>query len=317
MLIVKKFGGSSLSDMEKLKTAAENCAEENKKGNKTLVVVSARGDSTDELENMAREIITPLPARERDALLSTGEIQSAALMAMMLRKLGVPAVSLTGAQAGILTDANHGDAEILSIDTDRVIELLNNGIIPSVCGFQGADSEGNITTLGRGGSDTTAVVLAAALKADRCEIYTDVDGVYTADPRYTENAVKLSELDYDDMLALSEAGAKVLHSKCVLAAKKSGTEIRVLPAYYRGEGTLIRHLPQRNRFAGVALDNNGRITVVGTLADGDVRDRLIHALTDGGIAVSRAEHGKAYIRIDTAPDNAPKAVNIIHAELLK
>lgn len=317
MLIVKKFGGSSLADMEKLRRAAENCAGEYKRGNKTLVVVSARAGVTDKLENMAREIITPPPARERDALLSTGEMQSAALMAMMLQSLGVPSVSLTGVQAGILTDGHHGDAEILGIDAGKIEALLNDGILPTVCGFQGADNVGNIATLGRGGSDTTAAALAAALNADRCEIYTDVDGVYTADPRLVENAVRLSVIDYDDMLALSKAGAKVLHHKCVRLAKESGTELTVLSADGTGGGTLVKHLAQRSDFAGVTSGENGSISIIGTLADEETQDRLIHALSDSGIVVNRAEHGDAYIRIFTAPDKSPQAVNIIHAEMLK
>ena len=214
-LIVEKFGGSSLADPEKLRNAAGIIASDHKKENQMVVVVSAQGDTTDHLIQKAGEIGRRASEREMDVLLSAGEQISMALMAMMLTSMGVPAVSLCGWQAGVHTDSSHGKARIESIDTMRIRTELEAGRVVIVAGFQGISPTGDITTIGRGGSDTTAVALAAALKADVCRIYTDVDGVYSADPRVVKSAVKHYEIDYDEMLELATQGAQVLHNRSV------------------------------------------------------------------------------------------------------
>ena len=222
MLIVQKFGGSSLAGAERLRRAAAIISDRAMAGNDVVVVVSARGDTTDELLSDAKRIIDCPKARELDALLSTGETGSAAMMAMQLEAMGHNSVSLSGVQAGIRTDNVHGSARILDIDTGRILLELGAGRLVIVAGFQGVQENGDTTTLGRGGSDTTAVELAAALGADRCEIYSDVDGIYTADPRLVTGAMRLEHIDYSDMLALALHGSQVLHSRSVEAAMRSG-----------------------------------------------------------------------------------------------
>lgn len=313
MLVVKKFGGTSLADAAKLRKAAEICAISYKKGIKTAVVVSARGGSTDELEDIAHSICRVLPARERDALLATGEIQSAALMAMQLIALGLPACSLTGRQAGVLTDKNYGHAGIIKLEPARVRALLNAGFIPVVCGFQGADEGGNITTIGRGGSDTSAVALAAALGADKCEIYTDVDGIYTADPRIVPHARHLDEIDFASMLTLSENGAQVLHPKSVKLAKESGIRLLVLHSSGESSGTEVKELPVPLPFAGAACSRaDSTVTAVGSALNDDTMEQIINALSDSGIAVKLAICSDPYIKITTAPEKLTEAVKIIH-----
>ena len=215
MLIVMKFGGSSLASAAHIRRAAELIADQRKNGDQVAVVVSAQGDTTDELITKAKEITETPPGRERDMLLSCGEQMSMALMAMQLEALGCPAVSFCGWQAGICTEARHGDARILKVEPHRVKQALEAGKVAVVAGFQGIDRHENITTLGRGGSDTTAVALAAFLQADKCMIYTDVDGVYDRDPRLYPEAVRFDTISYADMLALARQGAQVLHDRCV------------------------------------------------------------------------------------------------------
>lgn len=317
MLTVKKFGGTSLADAAKLRRAAEICAADLENGIKTAVVVSARGGSTDELEDIARSICPEMPARERDALLSTGEMQSAALMAMQLTALGVPACSLTGRQAGVFTDKNYGSAAIIKLDPGRVRSLINAGLIPVVCGFQGADKDGNITTIGRGGSDTSAVALAAALRADRCEIYTDVEGIYTADPRIVKEAKLLSEIDFASMLILAESGAQVLHPKAVKLAQDAGTKLIVLSPVGKGCGTEVKELAEPLPFSGVACDREtGTATAVGSKADETAFEKIIDRLSDSGIVIKDAERENCVIRIKTAPEKLSAAVKIIHAVML-
>lgn len=313
MLTIKKFGGTSLADAAKLRRAAEICAADWKNGIKTAVVVSARGGSTDELEDIARLICHELPARERDALLSTGEMQSAALMAMQLTALGVPACSLTGRQAGVLTDKNYGNAAIIKLDPVRVRSLLTSGLVPVVCGFQGADADGNITTIGRGGSDTSAVALAAALGADRCEIYTDVDGIYTADPRIVPSARLLSEIDFASMLMLTQSGAQVLHSKAVRLARAAGTKLIVLSPNGTGSGTEVKELAEPLPFSGVACDReHSTVTAVGAKVDENALEAIIDRLSDCGIVIRTAERGDRVIKITTAPEMLLEAVRIVH-----
>ena len=225
MLTVQKFGGSSLAGPEGLRRAAAIISRARREGQAVIAVVSAMGDTTDDLLALARELAPEPPKRELDALLGTGEQQSAALLAITLESLGEPARSLSGAQAGIFADGVHGDGRISLMFPRRLLETLDEGRAAVVCGFQGLDAEGDLITLGRGGSDTSAVAIAAALHADRCEIYTDVEGIYTADPRVLPEARRLSAIDYEDMLRLAEAGSQVLHDRSVRLAMAQGVEI--------------------------------------------------------------------------------------------
>lgn len=240
MLTVQKFGGTSVADDVRIRHAAEIAARTYDDGDDVVVVVSAQGDTTDLLLEKAAKLCAAPGPRELDVLLSTGEQVSAALMAMCLEEMGYAAVSLTGWQAGVETTAVHGDARILRVDTERLLRELRRGRIVVVAGFQGLSANGEITTLGRGGSDTTAVALAAALQAHRCQIFTDVDGVYTADPRKFPEAQKLREIAYDEMLAMARSGAQVLHDRCVELAKQHGIVLEVRSAFTDAEGTLVK-----------------------------------------------------------------------------
>lgn len=238
-IIVQKFGGTSVADSEKILSAARKAVAAQERGNQVVMVVSAMGKNTDMLVDLAQQINTRPPAREMDMLLSTGEQVSVALMAMAIHSLGAQAVSLTGAQIGIRTDSSHTRARIQSIPTDRMRQLLDENKIVIAAGFQGIDENFNITTLGRGGSDLTAVALAAVLKADACEIYTDVDGVYTTDPRILPDARKVSQVSYDEMLELASLGAGVLHSRSVEFAKRYGVTIHVRHSFSDAPGSLV------------------------------------------------------------------------------
>lgn len=238
-IVVQKFGGTSVATPEKILAAAARAVAAQKAGNQVVVVVSARGQKTDELIELAREITDTPPAREMDMLLSTGEQESVALLAMAVQKLGAHAISMTGAQIGIVTDSTYTKARIRSISTERMRRALEEGKIVIAAGFQGIDDDFNITTLGRGGSDTTAVALAAVMKAAVCEIYTDVEGVFTTDPRLVPEAHKIPRISYDDLLELASLGAGVMHSRSIEFAKKYSVPVLVRPAYSDGEGTLI------------------------------------------------------------------------------
>ena len=238
-LVVQKFGGTSVADSQKILAAARKAVRAQQRGNQVVVVVSAMGKNTDTLIKLAKQINERPPAREMDMLLSTGEQVSVALMAMAIDSLGAKAVSLTGAQIGIKTDSSHTKARINSISTERVKTLLNDGNIVIAAGFQGVDDNRNITTLGRGGSDTTAVALAAVLGADQCEIYTDVDGVYTTDPRVLPEACLVRQVNYDEMLELASLGAGVLHSRSVEFGKKFNVPIHVRSSLSDMPGSLI------------------------------------------------------------------------------
>ena len=239
MLYVRKYGGTSLADGEKIMAAARRAAELHRQGHQVVLVVSAQGHTTDEMIRRAGEINRRGSAREMDAYLSAGEQMSAALMAMALGSLGSRAVSLTGAQAGIRTDGVHGNARILQIDPERIQRELAQGKIVVAAGFQGMDAEGDVTTLGRGGSDTTAVALAASLKADRCQIFTDVDGIYDRDPRIHPDARKYDRIGYEAMLGLIENGAQVLHDRSVELAREHDIKVEVLSAFSDGPGTVV------------------------------------------------------------------------------
>lgn len=239
MLIVQKYGGTSLGDPEKIRTAAGRVAALTQQGHQVVTVVSAQGDTTDLMIDKAVQINRRGSSREMDAYLSTGEQMSAALMAMAIGAMGYPAVSLTGWQAGIETDGVHGNARITNIRCDRIRKELDSGKIVVVSGFQGLDPDGDITTLGRGGSDTTAVALAAYLQADKCQIFTDVDGVYNRDPRIYRDATRFGRISYENMLALVENGAQVLHDRSVELAREHGIAVEVLSAFTGAPGTIV------------------------------------------------------------------------------
>lgn len=242
MRIVQKYGGTSLEDIPRIYAAARRAVALGKQGHKVVIVVSAQGQTTDEMIEKARQINKRRAAREMDAYLAAGEQMSAGLMAMAIGSLGYPAVSLTGWQAGIESDGVHGNAKIRKIRTERIERELDSGKIVVVAGFQGVDSEGDITTLGRGGSDTTAVALAAYLKADKCQIYTDVDGIYDRDPRIYADAEKIGQISYDKMMALIENGAQVLHDRSVEFAREYGITIEVLSSFTGEPGSLVGDL---------------------------------------------------------------------------
>ena len=266
MLIVKKFGGTSVANKERIFNVANRCIEDYKNGNDVVVVLSAMGKYTDELIDMAHDINEKPPKREMDMLFTIGEQMSVALMAMAMNKLGVPAVSLNAFQVTMHTTSSHGNARLKRIDTERIRRELEARRIVIVTGFQGVDKYDDYTTLGRGGSDTTAVALAAALHADACEIYTDVDGVYTADPRKVPKARKLKEITYDEMLDLATLGAGVLHNRSVEMAKKYGVPLVVRSSLNNSEGTVVKEVVsvERMLISGVALDTDAvRIAVLG------------------------------------------------------
>ena len=242
MRIVVKFGGSSLADAERIYIAAKKIGALHRAGNAVVAVVSAQGDTTDDMIEKAAKIHPNPPKREMDAYFAAGEQMSAALMAMALQKMDLPAVSLTGMQAGIMTDGVHSDARVLGLKGDRVRQELEKGNIVVVAGFQGLNGAGDITTLGRGGSDTTAVALAAFLQAKLCRIYTDVDGVYDRDPRKFPDAVKLPWVSYEKMLQMAQQGAQVLHDRCVELAQLYQVPVQVLSTFRPGEGTFITAL---------------------------------------------------------------------------
>lgn len=242
MLIVQKYGGTSLGDIERIRAAARRAAGLAGEGHRVVVVVSAQGDTTDLMIEKAAQVNKRRAAREMDAYLSAGEQMSAGLMAMAIGALGCGAVSLAGWQAGIATDGAHGNAKILQVDVSRIQRELDAGKIVVVAGFQGVDPDGDITTLGRGGSDTTAVALAAYLKADKCQIFTDVDGVYDRDPRIFPEAVRFDRISYEKMMALIENGAQVLHDRSVEFARKFRIPVEVLSAFTGNPGTVVGDL---------------------------------------------------------------------------
>lgn len=296
-LIVQKFGGSSVATAERIRAAARRAIRAKQAGNQVIVVVSARGDTTDELITLAREITEQPPAREMDMLLSTGEQISIALMAMAIQALGQPAISFTGAQIGIVTDSFHTKARIKNISTQRIRQALDEGQVVIVAGFQGIDENWNITTLGRGGSDTTAVALAAVLKHDPamnspevgCEIYTDVDGIYTTDPRIVPEARKVDIISYDEMLELASLGAGVMHSRSIEFAKKFDVPLQVRSSFTDVEGTWI--VPESQWMTEVVVcgsaivKDEARISLEGIPNEPGVSYRVFSALADKNIVV--------------------------------
>ncbi|MBQ7219033.1 MAG: aspartate kinase [Ruminococcus sp.] len=265
-LIVQKFGGSSVKDAERVRNVASIVTEAYKKGNDVVVVVSAQGDTTDDLIEKAAEITAKPTQREMDMLLASGEQISASLLAMCIQDMGFPAVSLTGWQAGFLTSSAHTSARIRRVNPDRIRRELDQKKIVVVCGFQGLSRYEDITTLGRGGSDTSAVAIAAALSADLCQIFTDVEGVFTADPRKVPNAIKLKEISYDEMLELATLGAQVLNNRSVEMAKKYNIELEVLSSYTRASGTIVKEKVKMEKMliSGVAKDTDvARLSITG------------------------------------------------------
>ncbi len=289
-LIVQKYGGTSVGDADKIKNVARRIAARRKKGDDLVVVVSAMGHTTDDLIALAHQLSTHPEDRELDVLLSTGETVSSTLMAMALHELGLPAISLSGAQAGIGTERRHGRARIFSVDPKRIHKELGEGKVVIVAGFQGITEEMDITTLGRGGSDTTAVALAAALKAGQCEIYTDVDGVYTTDPRIEPKARKLTEINYEEMLELATWGARVMHNRAVELGAVYNVPILVASSFRDVPGTLIHRgeemVEQRNKVSGIAYDTDvAKVTMRGVPDRPGIAAALFGPLAEAGISV--------------------------------
>ena len=288
MLIVKKFGGSSGADKEKIFNVAKRCIEDYRAGHDVVVVLSAMGDTTDELIALAQTVNASPKKRELDMLLATGEQVSASLMAMAMQSMDVPAVSLNAFQVQMHSTSRYGNARFKRIDTDRLRHELDSRKIVIVTGFQGVNKYDDVTTLGRGGSDTTAVALAAVLHADLCEIFTDVDGVYTGDPRIVKRAMKLKEVTYDEMLELASLGAKVLHNRSVEMAKKYGVRLVVRSSLNRSEGTVIKEKAKMEKMliTGVAADSNtARISVIGVEDKPGTAFKIFHTLARNNINV--------------------------------
>lgn len=318
-LIVQKFGGSSVADAKKVMNVASRVVETANAGNNVVVVVSAQGDTTDDLIEKAVEINPSASKREMDMLLSSGEQISIALLAMAIEKLKHPVVSLTGWQAGVLTNATASNARIRTVHTERIKAELDRNNIVVVAGFQGIDKYDNITTLGRGGSDTSAVALAAALNADRCEIYTDVDGVYTADPRIVKDAKKLDEITYDEMLELASLGANVLHNRSVELAKKYNVDLEVKSSFEKIDGTVVKEVTDLEKMLirGVTRDNDvARIAIIGVEDAPGVAFKIFSELAKVQVNVdmilqSIGRGGKKDIAFTVVKSNLEKTVEVI------
>src|SRR3954471_23417649 len=305
-LIVQKYGGTSVGNTERIKNVAARVAKYRAQGDQVVVVVSAMSGVTDNLIKLAKEIM-PLPSeREMDVLLSTGEQTTIALTAIVLHSIGIPAVSLTGAQAGIVTDGVHTKAKIQNITPKKIHDLLDQGNVVIVAGFQGQTLEGQITTLGRGGSDLTAIALAAAIRADLCQIYTDVDGVYTADPRVVPSAKKLEEISYDEMLELASLGAKVMQSRSVEFAKKFGVIFEVRSSLNENPGTIVKEETKSMEdvdIRGVSLDKNqAKVTLVAVPDQPGVAAKIFKAIGDANVNVDMIVQNISHGSGKPAPD---------------
>ena len=319
MLIVKKFGGTSVGNTERIFNVAKRCIEDWQKGNDVVVVLSAMGKYTDELIDMAKQVNENPPKREMDMLFTIGEQMSVSLMAMAMNSLKVPAISLNAFQVAMHTTSVYGNARLKRIDVERIRHELEQRKIVIVTGFQGINKYDDYTTLGRGGSDTTAVALAAALNADACEIYTDVDGVYTADPRKVKNARKLDTITYDEMLELATLGAGVLHNRSVELAKKFGVQLVVRSSLNFSEGTIVKEDTGMEKMlvSGVASDtDSARVAVVGLEDTPGVAFRLFNLLTKNDINIdmilqSVGRHGTKDITFTCNDENADRAEEII------
>ena len=319
-LIVQKFGGSSVANAERVMNVANRIVETYKAGNSVVVVVSAQGDTTDDLIEKAMEINPKGSKREMDMLLSSGEQISISLLAMAIQKLGYNAVSLTGWQAGFKTNSNYGTAKIDVINCERVKKELDSNNIVIIAGFQGINKYDDITTLGRGGSDTSAVAIAAALRADLCEIYTDVDGVYTADPRIVPNAKKLEDISYDEMLELASLGANVLHNRSVEMAKKYGVNMVVRSSLNKNEGTVVKEVERVEKLdvRGVARDNDvARIALVNIKDEPGVAFKIFSLLAKNHVNVdiilqSIGREGKKDISFTVTESNLESAMELLN-----
>ncbi|NMO96870.1 aspartate kinase [Paenibacillus lemnae] len=319
-LYVMKFGGSSVGDTERMQRVARRVVEKQDEGHQCVVVVSAMGDTTDDLIDQSKLLNENPPAREMDMLMTTGEQISMSLLAMSIHNLGREAVSYTGWQAGFRTEAVHGKARINDISPIRVNKALEEGKIVIVAGFQGMTEEGEITTLGRGGSDTTAVALAAAIQADVCEIYTDVDGIYSTDPRVVKCARKLNEISYDEMLELANLGAAVLHPRAVEYAKHNNVKLVVRSSFNYNEGTVVKEeasMEQGAVVSGIAFDKNvARISILGVSDYPGVLARVFGALAQEGIDVdiivqSGVQNGEADFSFTIARHESQRALSVI------
>jgi len=318
-LIVKKFGGSSLADVECMRRVAWRIADTYAEGHNVVVVLSAQGDTTDDLIAKAKEINPEPSRRELDVLMSTGEQASVALLAMALEKLGLPVVSLTGWQIDMKTNSDYGNARIKSVSAERIRAELDRRRIVLIAGFQGVNKFDDITTLGRGGSDTTAVAVAVVLNADICQIYTDVEGVYTSDPHIIAGARKLSEITYDEMLELASLGAKVLHNRSVEMAKRYGVDLEVLSSFTRERGTKVKEVTrvEYSKISGVAKDTNvARIALVGLRDEPGVAFKIFRVLASARINIdiilqSIGREKTQDISFTVAKGDMEKAVNVL------
>lgn len=326
-LVVQKYGGTSLGDADKIKSVARRLAARHDKGDQLVVVVSAMGHTTDELIELARQVTDHPEEREMDVLFSTGELVSSTLMTMALHGLGQPAISLSGAQAGISTESRYGRARILAMDPQRIHKELEDGKIVIVAGFQGITEEMDVATLGRGGSDTTAVALAAALNASVCEIFTDVDGVYTTDPRIEPQARKLKEIDYEEMLELATWGARVIHNRAVELGAVYKVPILVASSFRDVPGTLIHGgvdmVEQRNKVSGIAYDADvAKITIRGVPDRPGIAAALFGPLSDAGISVDTIVQNASVekttdLTFTVARNDLEKAMELIRPEAEK
>ncbi len=328
-IVVQKYGGSSVADAEAIKRVARRIVETQRDGHSVCVVVSAMGDTTDELLDLAEQVTPAPPARELDMLLTSGERISMALVAMAIAQLGAEARSFTGSQAGVITDDAHGAARIIDVTPGRIKSALDAGHIAIVAGFQGvSQTTKDITTLGRGGSDTTAVALAAALGAEVCEIYTDVDGVFTADPRLLPNARKLDVLSMEEMLDLAANGSKILHLRCVEYARRYGIPIHVRSSWSRKPGTMVKLKPYEGEgaveapiIAGIAHDRSeAKITIVGVPDRVGIAAKIFGAIAEAGLNidmivqnVSAAETVKTDISFTLPKGDGPKAISTLQS----
>lgn len=315
MLMVKKFGGTSVADKDKIFKVANRCAVDYKNGNKIVLVLSAMGKYTDELVSFANQISTHVPKREMDMLFTVGEQISVALMAMAFDKLGIPAVSLNAFQVRMLTDETYGDAKITKIETKRIKEELDKNKIVIITGFQGIDKNNNYTTLGRGGSDTTAVAVAAALKADTCEIYTDVDGVYTADPKIVNSAKKLEHISYDEMLEFSNLGAGVLHNKCVKIAKENDIKLVVRSSMSEDIGTTVSNIYSKccnlPKITGItSIDSI--VSIIGLDLDMSTKQKVMNTLNKRNIKFTNIDKTNTQISMTIDKDEANECIRCIH-----
>lgn len=322
-IVVQKFGGSSVADKDKLENVANIISKTYDEGNSVVVVVSAQGKTTDGLVQKANEIENNSNKREMDVLLSTGEQITISLLCMVLESMGKKAVSFTGWQIPIVTDNNHTNSKIKYINNDKILEKIEQGYIVVIAGFQGINENGEITTFGRGGSDTTAVAIAASLKADKCEIYTDVDGVFVTDPRIVKDTNKINEISYDEMLELASSGAKVLHNRCVEIGKNYNIPIYVKSSLEEGKGTVVKENDdlEKTYIRGIAKDDNvARIAVVGVENKIGKTYKIFDLLAKQGVSVdiivqSGGERFEKDVYFTTSKNNVKNVLNILKSNM--